>query len=377
MLALDRRRRLDLLELSTGVVLIPLAAAGMLAPSAGVPGMLIVIGLVVALLARDRSSLLLSECALKMLWVLGVAVALSWAGVLMLGLATGTHVMREQWAVLQMAIDSDALWRTALPLSLLLGLVLLGAAPFHFWAADLLHGAPGWLAPLAVVALQVCGAEWLAARMSGIESFRDGARLVAQLLASAAALAFAFGGLTLLVQRRPERRVGTLASLNGALLLALLAFAREGPGGAGVIQDVVPRWAAHLVIALTGAGILSRFLPVAGERPEPPPVLFRRHAIAGIAGLYAWFSLAGFPGTPGAALWLETAHAVSRSGRPWVMLALALAWVSALTVAMRQLREALGVVPRVPPPAQQVPWQARVALGACAAGLVMQLSRWI
>src|SRR6185436_17071632 len=100
------------------------------------------------------------------------------------------------------------------------------------------------------------------------------------------------------------------ASLNGAQLLALVAFARGGAGGAGVVEGLVPRWAAHLVLALSGAGILSRFLPVAGERPEPPPVLFRHHAVAGLAGLYAWFSLAGVPGTPGAALWLETARAV-------------------------------------------------------------------
>src|SRR5207244_2256311 len=220
-----------------------------------------------------------------------------------------TPVVIEQWAVLNLGLDPDFLWRTALPIALVLGVVLLGGAPFHFWAADLLQGAPAWLAPLAVVALQVSGAEWLAARLSGIESFHAGARAVADLLAIAATLAFAVGGLTLLVQRRPERRVGTLASLNGGLLLARLAFAPAGLGGAGRIAGIGP-------------------------------------------------------------------HAATRSGRPWVMLALTFAWIASLSVAMRQLREAVGIAPRVAPPPEPVPWQARVALGACAAGLVAQLKLW-
>ncbi len=375
MLALDRRGRVDLFELSTAIVLVPLAGAAGLAAAAGPGGLMLVLGLVIALLARDRDNLLQSECAIKLLWVLGAALALSWAGVMLLQISTGTPYTTEQWAVLEMGIDPDFLWRTALPLSLLLGVVLLGGAPFHFWAADLLQGAPAWLAPLAVVALQVCGAEWLAARIAGIEGFHDGARAVTELLAIVAALAFAIGGLTLLVQRRPERRVGTLASLNGGLLLAMLAFARAGVGGAGVIAGVVPRWSAHLVLALSGAAILARFLPVADARPGTPPVLFRRHAVAGVAGLYALFSLAGVPGTPGAFVWLEAARDVSRSGRPWVMLALAFAWIASLTVAMRQMREAVGVVSRRPEPGNAVPWEARVALGACAAGLVIQLAR--
>jgi hypothetical protein len=114
---------------------------------------------------------------------------------------------------------------------------------------------------------------------------------------------------------------------------------------------------------------------VADVRPGAPPVLFRRHAIAGIAGFYSLFSLAGVPGTPGAGMWLEAAHAVTRSGRPWVMLALAFAWIASLTVAMRQLHEAAGIAAPEPPPTNPVPWQARVALGACAAGLVIQLGR--
>ena len=77
----------------------------------------------------------------------------------------------------------------------------------------------------------------------------------------------------------------------------------------------------------------------------------------------------------GAGMWLEAAHAAIRSGRPWVILALAFAWIAAQSAAMRQLREAAGVAARSPLPSQPVPWQARVALGACAAGLVLQLGR--
>src|SRR5205085_2461675 len=84
---------------------------------------------------------------IKLLWVLGAALALSGAGVMLLAVATGTREPLEQWAVLSLAVDPEFLWRTALPLSLLLGVVLVGGAPFHFWAADLLQGAPAWLAP--------------------------------------------------------------------------------------------------------------------------------------------------------------------------------------------------------------------------------------
>src|SRR4030065_472856 len=118
-------------------------------------------GLAVALLARDRDDLLHSECALKLGWVMVPALALSWAGLELLTLATGTPVVLEQWAVLDLGLDPPFLWSTALPLSLITGLVLLGAAPFHFWVADAVHGSRPWFAPLAVVALQLAGGGWI------------------------------------------------------------------------------------------------------------------------------------------------------------------------------------------------------------------------
>src|SRR2546422_4553724 len=36
----------------------------------------------------------------------------------------------------------------------LVGVVMLGGAPFHFWPADLFQGARPWLAPLAVAGIQ-------------------------------------------------------------------------------------------------------------------------------------------------------------------------------------------------------------------------------
>lgn len=368
--ALDRQGRLDVYEWGTTLVLVPVAAALVQAPAAAPMWSILAPGLVVALLARDRESLLQSECALKLAWVMGAALALSWTGVRLLELATGTDRVVEQWAVLDLAVDPDSLWRTALPLALLLGVVLVGGAPFHFWAADILHGAPAWLAPLAVIVIQISGARWLTSRLAGIASFEDGAKAVAELLSMAAFLALAVGAVTLMVQRRPERRVGTLASLQGGLLLGALAFARGG-ASAGVDPQFVARWTAHLVLALSGAAILSRFLPAAGAAPGAAAVLFRRHPASALAGLFALFSLAGVPGTPGAGIWLDAAANVTRGGWLLVTLALGAAWLAALTVAVRQMREAFGLAVDRPPPAQAVPWQARAALWTCAIGLVV------
>src|SRR5262249_55009500 len=148
-----------------------------------------VVGLVAAALSRHREDLLQSECAIKLLWVMGASLALSCAGLQLLVLATGTSIAEEQWAVLQLGLDPKFLWSTALPLSLLIGLVLLGGAPFHFWAADLFQGARAWLAPLAVGALQVCGAGWLALRLQSIGRFRPAAEMVQVLLGIAAIVA--------------------------------------------------------------------------------------------------------------------------------------------------------------------------------------------
>jgi NADH:ubiquinone oxidoreductase subunit 2 (subunit N) len=335
------------------------------------------VGLVAAALARDRQDPLHAECALKLVWVLGPTLALSWAGLSLLTLATGTPVAVEQWAVLQLGLDPRFLWNTALPLALLAGLVLLGGAPFHFWVADVVQGVRPWLAAPVVVTLQVSGAAWLSHRLEGIGGFPAGRQLVSDLLEIAAFAAFAAGAATLLVQRRPERRVGTLASLNGALMLAALAAGRP-PGPAALAA-----WAGHLALALAGASTVARYLPTfAGPAPGAP--LFRRHLMSGIAGLYALASLAGVPGTPGAMLWLATARALAAAGRTGLLLILAVAWIAALTATMRQWRQAFGVaaappavgahseamVPPAPLPAP-VPVQARLALWISAVGLAV------
>ena len=334
-------------------------------PRAGPGWAPVAAGLAAAALARDRDDPLHAECALKLAWVIGPALALSWAGLSLLTLATGTPVAVEQWAVLQLGLDPRFLWSTALPLALIAGLVLLGGAPFHFWVADVLQGVRPWLAATTVVTLQVVGAAWLAHRLNGIAAFPAGRELVGDLLGVAAFVAFAAGAATLLVQRRPERRVGTLASLNGALMLAALATGRP-PGPAALAT-----WSGHLALALAGAATVARFLPTfAGPAPGAP--LFRRHPLSGIAGLYALASLAGVPGTPGAMLWLASARALADAGRTGLLLVLAVAWLAALTAAMRQWRQAFGVsatVSATPGPGA-VPLQARMALWVAAVGLV-------
>jgi NADH:ubiquinone oxidoreductase subunit 2 (subunit N) len=357
------------------VLLVPLALVVAGFAGAGLGTAAVVIGLVIAILARTREDLLHSECAIKLLWVMGTALALSWAGVELLLLSTGTGQVREQWAVLELGLDPRVVWSTALSLSLLIGLVLLGGAPFHFWAADLLQGARQWLAPLAVAALQVTGARWLMARLDGIEAFPAGARGVSSLLGLAALVALIAGAATLAVQRRPERRVGTLASLNGALILAWLV---TGHGVSRLGDEKLSLWAAHLVLALSGAGPLARFVPVSSRIAAPGPVLFRRHPLSGILGLYALFSLAGAPGTPGAWIWLDVARGLASAGQDWLLLALGMAWVAAFSAAVRQLREAFGIRVETAPPAQPVAWQARVAMAIAAVALVLVGARgWL
>ena len=325
----------------------------------------LVIGLVVATLARDGEELLHGECAIKLLWVMAVALALSWSGLHLLTLATGTPVVLEQWAVLQLGLEPIFLWSTALPLSLLVGVVLLGGAPFHFWIADVFQGVRPWLAPLAVAALQVTGAGWLAARLDGIDGFRPGALLVADLLRAAATIAFAFGAATLIVQRRPERRVGTLASLQGALALAHLASGRGLPPG------WVESWAAHLALALTGASTLARFMPASSREPGPGAPLARRHPLAGALGLYAVFSLAGVPGTPGAALWLDAARALGEGTRTTLLLVIGAAWVSALGAALGEVRATFGLPSTPGAQVSDSPLEARLALLIAGAGLAV------
>jgi NADH:ubiquinone oxidoreductase subunit 2 (subunit N) len=360
-----------LLGLERRAGLLPALALGTLAAAIATPvfGGLhsapIVVALVVATLARHPDELLHGECALKLMWVMGSALALSWAGLELLTMATGTSAPLEQWAVLGLGLEPRFLWNTALPLSLLVGLVLLGGAPFHFWVADVFQGVRPWLAPIAVAALQVTGAAWLSARLDGIERFRPGAELASGLLRIAAFAALAAGAATLLVQRRPERRIGTLASLNGALGLAVIASRHE------LAALGLERWAAHGVLALTGASTLARFLPVSSPTPVPGAPLLRRHPLAAAAGLYAFGSLAGVPGTPGCLLWLDAARVTAIGGPPSLLLILIAAWLAALTVAVRQLREALGVPASGPRPSA-VPLRARLAL-VTAGGMLLVL----
>ena len=363
MLALERPGRAGIGPVAALAALAIGVAAASLGRGAGWTPL--AIGLVVALLARDAEELLHGECAIKLLWVMAVALALSWAGLHLLTLATGTPVVREQWAVLHLGLEPIFLWSTALPLSLLVGVVLLGGAPFHFWIADVFQGVRPWIAPLAVAALQVTGAGWLAARLDGIASFPPGAALVADLLRVAATIAFGFGAATLIVQRRPERRVGTLASLQGALALAHLASGRGLPPG------WVEAWAAHLVLALTGASTLARFMPASSREPGPGAPLARRHPLAGALGLYALFSLAGVPGTPGAALWLDAARALGEGTRTTLLLVIAAAWISALGAALGEVRTTFGLPSPARGPVNDAPREARLALLIAGAGLAV------
>ncbi len=358
------------------VMLLPLAAT-VLGTVGGDPSWsALMVGLTVAILSRDRDDLLQSECALKLLWVMGAAIALSWAGSALLTVATGTSRGFEQWSVLAMGIEPRDLWAVALPLSLLAGMVLLGGAPFHFWVADLFQGARPWITPIAVAALQACGAAWLVHGLEGVAALPDSAAVARGLLGAAAVIAFLAGAATLLVQRRPERRVGSLASLNGALILGALAAHPSAPRGALVAAGLLAS-GPHLALALTGAGLLARFVHVPAGPADVGPVLFRRHPVTGALGLVALLSLAGVPGTPGARLWLEVARALAHAGRTGVLLALAVAWLAAFATALQQCREAFGIPGRTPPPEGAVPWPARAALWASGLGtLALGVAWW-
>jgi NADH-quinone oxidoreductase subunit N len=322
--------------------------------------------LVVAILARDRDDLLQSECALKLAWVLGTALTLSWAGDQLLAMITGTTQNVEQWAVLRAGIVPHDLWNVALPLSMLGGLVLIGGAPFHFWLADLMQGGRVWAAPLAAASLQVAGVAWLSQRLAGVDALPDANLIASGLLATAAGVALVFGAATLTQQRRPERRIGTLASLQGSLAIAMLL---AGPRG-GLDAAWVARWASHLALALTGAGLLSRFLPVTADETGRAGVLFRRHPVTGFVGMLAVFSLAGVPGTPGGNLWFDAARALAVTRHTVLLLLLAGAWLVAFGASMRQWREAAGIPVSEPVTGPPVPWPARTVLWISGAGVI-------
>jgi NADH:ubiquinone oxidoreductase subunit 2 (subunit N) len=328
----------------------------------------------VALLAHDPRDLPQTEVALKIMWVLAGAFALSWAGDALLALASGSARPREQWPALALALDPYALWSAALSLSLLAGLVLLGGAPFHFWPGDLFHGARPHLAPFVAATLQLAGAAWLLRHLDGITLFPAAAQLVRSLLTLAAAVALAGGAATLGYQSRPERRVGALVSLQGGLMLATLAaapmrtpFAEHGGLAA---------WAGHLVLAATGASLLSHFLPAAAGPAERPSVLFRRHPWSGAAGGYALLSLAGAPGTPGMFVWLDAARTLADMRHPGLLFGVVLAWLAAFGVAANELRRGFGAPDGSPPPSRNVPRSLRTALWTVCVALVAMFATW-
>lgn len=359
----------------TWVALLPLALVVAAPMAVGPARGALVAALAVALLAHDREDLAQSECALKLTWVFGAAFALSWAGDSLLAIAAGTTVAAEQWNVFALRLDPYGVWTGALALSLLAGGVLLGGAPFHFWLADVFHGGRAHLAPLVVAALQAAGAAWLVLRLDGLGSFPVGAAFASDLLALAAAVALVGSAATLAMQRRPERRVGTLASLQGALALA--AFAAD-PGLApfSELPGALAAWATHLALALTGAGALARFLAVEARAGDAPVALFRRHPWSGALGSFASLSLAGAPFTPGMFLWLAVARRLAATGHPGLLLALAGAWLTAFAVTTRDLRRACGSPDGRPAPASAVPWPAHAAFAICAACLAALAWSW-
>ena len=329
----------------------------------------------VALLAHDPRDLPQTECALKLMWVLAAAFALSWAGDALLALASGSARPREQWPALALALDPYSLWSAALSLSLLAGLVLLGGAPFHFWPGDLFHGARAHLAPFVAATLQLAGASWLLRHVDGVTDFPAASQLVRSLLTLAASVALAGGAATLGYHSRPERRIGALVSLQGGLVLASLAanplrtpFSEHGG---------LPGWAGHMLLAATGASLLSRFLPAAAGDAERPSVLFRRHPWAGAAGGYALLSLAGAPGTPGMYMWLDTARTLADQRHPGLLFGLVLAWLAGFSVAANELRRGFGAPDGSPPPGRKVSRSLRGALWIASLALVVLMVVWM
>jgi NADH:ubiquinone oxidoreductase subunit 2 (subunit N) len=357
-----------------GLTLVPLAVVvawpGLLLPARAA----LAAGLSIALLAHDPRDLPQTEVALKIMWVLTAAFALSWAGDALLAMASGSARAREQWPALALALDPYALWTAALSLSMMAGLVLLGGAPFHFWPGDLFHGARAHVAPFVAATLQLAGAAWLLRHLDGITAFNDAAMLARSLLTLAAATALAGGAATLGYQSRPERRVGALVSLQGGLVLASLAASPlrepfDDHGGLAL-------WAGHLLLAATGATLLSRFLPATAGADERASVLFRRHPWSGAAAGYALLSLAGAPGTPGMYLWLDVARTLADHRRPGLLFGVTLAWLAAFGVAAFEIRRAFGAPDGSPPPGRAVPRSLRAAMWMACASLLVLLWVW-
>jgi NADH:ubiquinone oxidoreductase subunit 2 (subunit N) len=356
------------------LALLPLAWAAAMPQAVTLARAGLLVALAVALLARDREDLAQSECALKLAWTLSAALALTWAGESLIAIAAGSTVPREQWPALALQLDPYALWTSALALTLLAAVVLVGGAPFHFWVADVVQGSPAWLGGVLVAGLQAAGAALLVHRLDGLQGFAAGESLVRAVLQVASVLALLGGAATLAAQRRPERRVGTLASLQGGLVLAALAADPGHPPFTEYGGGSLATWSAHLAVALAGAAAFARFLPVDAAAHDAAAALPRRHPLSTLAGAYALCSLAGVPGTPGARLWLAVARALAARHHPALALALAFAWLTAFGVTARQVRDAFGSPSTLAPPRRSVPRAARAALWTAAAALAAMMA---
>jgi hypothetical protein len=263
-------------------------------------------------------------------------------------------------------LDPYALWGAALSLTLLAGWCCWAARRFTSGSPTCCARTRGWRR-WSVPRVQTAGAALLLRRLDGIAGFPAAESLAGGLLTMSAAIALVAGGATLATQRRPERRVGTLASLQGALLLCAVVAGRADAA-------LLSSWGAHMALALTGAGALARLLTVSGDAAGAPPALFRRHPLSGAVGLYALFSLAGVPGTPGMALWLDAARALAATRHPALLVALVFAWIVAFTVVAGEARRAFAAPTDLAAPERSVPWTTRAALWCAAAGLAGMLA---
>jgi hypothetical protein len=352
-----------------------LAALAALAPlrdhPAAVPA---AIALTVAVLARERHDPRASECGVKLLWCLAGVFALAAVGWALLSLATGTVMAAEQWRVAGIGLVPRIAWSAALGLFVLAGCVLVGSAPFHFWLADVAQAGVPWLAGPAGGALQAGAAAALLRVLGGIDSAPEAAATARTLFATAAVAGFGLGAITLAGPRGPERRAGTLAGLQGALFLAALVATPAGAAFGAVAGPLLERWAAHLVLAGTGAALLAPCLPVTPRVGGPGAPLARAHPLAALAGAWALGSLAGVPGTPGAALWLDVARALARSGHTLVLVSLGAAWLVAFATVVNTVRLAWGSPTRER--AAPAPLAIRIGLLTCGVALVLQALAW-
>jgi hypothetical protein len=168
--------------------------------------------------------------------------------------------------------------------------------------------------------------------------------------------------------------VGALVSLQGGLVLASLAAAPQREPFAD--HGGLALWAGHMLLAATGATLLSRFLPATAGPDERASVLFRRHPWSGVAGGYALLSLAGAPGTPGMYLWLDVARTLADHRRPGLLFGVMLAWLAAFAVAALEIRRAFGAPDGSPPPGQAVPRSLRTAMWLSSGSLLVLLWVW-